>query len=98
MADTIYQGDEGLEILANCGRDITGATGCIILAKLPSGVIKSWPATLKTVDGKTNFISYVTQAGDLAEAGSYILHAQFSLGDWKGKGKKGLLKIQPTFT
>ena len=41
MADTIYQGDVGLEILVDCGRDLTGAaapsTPKPITPMLPAG-------------------------------------------------------------
>lgn len=98
MTDTIYQGDVGLEILLDCGRDIAGAFEPAILARTPSGAVRTFPGALKVVDGVTRCISYVTQTGDLAEAGVYRLQAFLRLGDWSGTGRTARLLVRPRFS
>lgn len=98
MAGTIYQGDVGLEILLDCGRDVRGAGDVAIVAKTPSGAVWTWPAGKKTVDGGTTCLSYVTRAGDLAEAGTYKVQASLSLGDWTGLGKTTSLVVRAKFS
>jgi len=98
MAGTIYQGDIGLEILLDCGRDVSGADDAAILVKTPSGAVMTWPAGKKAADGTVTSISYVTRVGDLAEAGTYRLQASLTLGDWAGLGKTATLVVRAKFS
>lgn len=93
----IYQGDTGLELLVDCGRDITGAGNPALLVRTPSGAVRRFAGTLATEDGVTRCIRYVTKAGDLAEAGVYRLQAALSLGDWSGLGKTACLTVRARF-
>ncbi len=98
MADTIYQGDAGTEILVDCGRDIAGAGSPGLVVRTPSGAVVAWPATTKTVNNETRYLSYVTSPGDLAEAGVYKVQASLSLGDWSGLGKTAQLSVRARFS
>lgn len=94
MADTIYQGDVGLEILVDCGRDITGATDAALLVRTPSGAVRLWAAEV----ADTSSLRYRTRAGDLAEPGTYRLQASLSTGDWTGLGRTSSFRVTPKFS
>jgi len=98
MADTIYQGDVGLEVLLDCGRDISGAGSPAMSVKIPSGAVRTWPATIKTLDGATRYLRYVTRAGDLDEVGLYRIQASLSVGDWTGRGKTARFTVLARFS
>jgi hypothetical protein len=94
MANTIYQGDVGLEILVDCGRDISRADAAALSVRTPSGAVHTWPATV--TDG--NALRYVTRPGDLAAPGLYRLQATLSTGDWTGRGKTATFFVTPNFS
>ncbi|WP_428562079.1 MAG: hypothetical protein ACP59X_20465 [Solidesulfovibrio sp. DCME] len=93
----IYQGDTGLEILVDCGCDIAGAGSPGLLVRTPSGAVRRFSGALAARDGVTRLIRYVTQPGDLAEAGVYRIQASLTLGDWSGLGKTARLTVRPRF-
>ena len=97
MADTINQGDVGLEILVDCGRDLTGAVSPTLRVRLPSGAVRSWPAAVAGSGQDAARLRYVTRPGDLAEAGVYKLQAALTLGDWSGLGRTASFTVRPRF-
>jgi len=97
MANTIYQGDVGLEILVDCGRDLTGAASPSLCVRLPSGVARSWPAAVAGPGQDAAKLRYVSRPGDLAEAGVYKLQAALTLGDWSGLGRTASFTVRPRF-
>lgn len=94
MANTLYQGDVGLEILVDCGCDITGATNAALVVRTPSGAVRLWPA--EVADARC--LRYRTRPGDLAESGTYRLQASLSTGDWTGLGKTAGFRVTPKFS
>lgn len=95
MAKYYYAGTVGLLIEADCGRDISDAQGTEILVKLPvSGEVKHWEASIGA-DGRS--LQYLTQAGDLSEVGTYLLHAYMTLGSYTGPGYVGKLVVKSLF-
>ncbi|MHC1791451.1 hypothetical protein [Solidesulfovibrio sp.] len=98
MAESIYQGDVGLEILVDCGRDIAGAGAPALVVRTPSGTVRRWPATVAVVGQSASHLRYVTGPGDLAEAGPYKVQAALTLGDWSGTGKTAVLVVRPKFS
>lgn len=98
MADTIYRGDVGLEILVDCGRDIAGAGNPSLLVRTPSGAVRSWPAAVAVVGQTASHLRYVTGPGDLTEAGSYKIQASLTLGDWSGTGRTATLVVRSQFS
>ena len=98
MADTIYQGDVGLEILVDCGRDLTGATSPTLRVRLPSGAARVWPTAVAGSGQDAAKLRYVTRPGDLAEAGVYKLQAVLTLGDWSGSGRTASFTVRPRFS
>lgn len=97
MTDAIYQGDVGLEILVDCGRDVSAAAAPALLVRLPSGVTRAWPARVAGPGQDAVRLRYVTAAGDLAEAGTYKLQASLTLGDWSGRGRTASFTVRPQF-
>lgn len=94
MAKYFYAGSEGIQIEADCGRDISGATDCELLVRLPSGEIAHWPATVAD-DGRS--LRYVTQADDLSEPGLYLIQARLRLGEFYGPGYVAKLPVKALF-
>jgi len=95
---TVHQGDVGLELLVDCGCDIAGAANAALLARLPSGIVRTWPAAVAAIDNRSRFLRYVTRPGDLEEAGTYRVQASLSLGGWSGTGKTALLLVRARFS
>lgn len=76
MMDKVYIDVTGLKLRVDCGRDITGATNTKLLAKKPDGTLVEFtPASV--VD--TDYLEYVTVAGDLDQAGTYRLQSSLTL-------------------
>ncbi|MEA5090610.1 hypothetical protein [Solidesulfovibrio sp.] len=96
--DSIYQGDTGVELLVDCGRDIAGAVGPVLRVRAPSGAVRVFPGSLVEKDGVTRHIRYVTRAGDLDEAGVYRIQAALTLGDWTGVGRTARLAVRARFS
>lgn len=97
MAENIYQGATGLEIVVDCGRDLSGAGRTDLVVRTPSGAVKQWEAAVTTVNGLASGLSYVTKAGDLAEAGTYRLQAAINLDGWTGRSRTVCLRVRPLF-
>lgn len=74
----------GLAIIIETGQPIAGASNINLNVKKPSGEKEIW--TGAAVYGETA-LRYVTVAGDLDEAGPYVLYPELTLGDYTGKGK-----------
>lgn len=98
MAESIYQGDVGLEILVDCGRDIAGAVSAALAVRLPSGAVRTWPAAVAGLGQTASHLRYVTGPNDLAEAGTYKVQAVLTLGDWSGTGRTATLVVRPKFS
>ena len=84
MSDKVYKGDIGTAIILDTDEDLAGASGFAIKYKKPSGRTGSWVAA----PTETTKIAYVTQAGDLDEAGCWTLqgYAVDVGGTWTGHG------------
>ncbi|EHJ49035.1 hypothetical protein DFW101_3035 [Solidesulfovibrio carbinoliphilus subsp. oakridgensis] len=99
MAGTVYQGDVGLEIVLDCGCDVSGAVGAAVAVRTPSGAVVAWPAeTAAAGGGGVTCLRCLTRAGDLAEAGTYRLQASLTLGGWTGRGRTAILVVKPKFS
>lgn len=82
MANKIYVGDIGTEILLDTGVNITTATVHNIKYKKPDGTTGTWTGTVKDFTK----ISYTVQAADLDQAGTYTLQAYVVMvGYWSGE-------------
>ena len=86
----LYKNTVGAAIKLNCGQDITSATSTTIEVRKPDGSEVSWPATIV----ESTKLQYVTQEGDLDQAGDYRLQPKLTIGDWTGRGDTAVLKIR----
>ncbi len=93
MADKIYVGDIGTEILVDCAADISTASNPVIEVKKPDGTVVQWPATLQG----TTTLRYVTQAGDLDQEGRYLVQARPNILGWSGRGETARFVVRPAF-
>lgn len=85
----VYVGDVGTEITLDCGTDVSAATQKKIVVRKPSGARLEWTASLQG----SNYIKYVTQAGDIDMSGVWKLQAAIDLPEWSGTGEVALLVI-----
>ena len=74
----LYQNDVGTRFEVNLGVDLTEATLVQLKVKKPSTEMV-WDAT--TDDAEHGLVYYVTQDGDLSEAGTYYLCSSVEFSD-----------------
>ena len=91
MADPVYIGDIGTEIVLDLGEDVTAATVRSIVAMKPDYTHVHWTAT---ADG-TTAIKNVTQAGDLDTLGVWDIQPYVEMPAWKGFGDVVQLVVKP---
>lgn len=92
MADKIYAGSTGVEILIDMGQDISDATVHSILVR-KDGEESSWDAEVYTAD--TTYLRYVTSTALVA--GTYYLHPLITLEGFAGYCKWCSFKVLPKF-
>lgn len=79
-----YVGEIGLEMLVLCSsEDISAASSPSLKVRKPDGTEVVWNGTV--VD--KYYIRYITQEGDLDQAGTYKIHSYFALAEWSGLGE-----------
>ena len=88
----IYQGSTGVKIIVETGQDLSDADYVGIRVKKPSEVEVEWSGTAV---GTT--IEYVTQEGDLDEAGAYKIQAVVKRGNSVVYGETAILYVYPKF-
>lgn len=86
---SVFIGDEGTEIVLDCGITTTTATVRSILARKSNGVLVTWSA----VQDGTSSIKHTTSSGDLDVAGEWKLQAYVEMPGWKGKGAVAKLTV-----
>lgn len=91
MANKIFKGDTGTDIILDAGEDLTSQTELKIKYKKPSGTTGEWVAT---VQNSTEAV-YTTQAGDLDESGTWRLKIYVVLPNWSGHGEPVDMEIYP---
>lgn len=79
MADKVYEGSTGLEILIDMDQDISDATVHSILVR-KDGTEVEWSA--EVYDDDPNYLRYVTS--EALVAGTYYLHPQIALEGFSG--------------
>lgn len=90
MKSTVFVGDIGTEIILDCGADLTSVTNCSIKVITPNKKARTWSAT---VTG-TSTITHVVQAGDLDQAGVWVLQAYIEMPEWSGRGTTAELTVE----
>ena len=87
-----YKDTIGLTIDIECGEDINASTGHILNVKKPNGKWYEWDTNI-TIQNNTK-LRYMTQQGDLDQAGWYLLYPVFILGGWNGAGNPDQFLIE----
>jgi hypothetical protein len=82
----IYINDVGIEFIVDCGMDISNASSTILEVRKPDGTIVNWIGTIYSIDNASRYIRYVSQAGDLNQAGEYQLQSKPTIASWSGHG------------
>jgi len=97
-----YVNEVGLNIVLDCGMNISVATVAQIEVAFPNGVKKQWNAAVWTLYGNPNYILYTTVANDLIQAGVYRVQAyvqQITGGNvvWQALGETASFTIYERF-
>lgn len=87
--DDAYVGDEGREIIVDCGTDLSLAGVVRFDVKTPSTTTTWTPAVYNS-----NYLKYTTVVGDLDEEGRYYIQAYIELGTFKGHIKTGVMNVK----
>ena len=77
-----YKDAVGVDIILDCGADITGATDTKIKVEKPDGTEVEWAATIYN----SNYLKYTTVADDLDQEGVYKMQAYLTLSGFTGAG------------
>lgn len=94
MADKYFVGDEGTEIIVDCGQDITGAQNTALKIRKPDGTEEDWtPADIY----QTNYLRYITVANNFDQTGNYRLQSYLEKGGWKGRGEVAFFHVYDHF-
>lgn len=88
---TVFVGDVGTSIELETGTDLRNATSLQIEVTKPSGVKVSWPAQVHP-DNPT-VMRYITQSGDIDEAGTWRLRAKVTMTGWSGSGTLTTMRV-----
>ena len=95
MADKVYVGDVGTDVIVDCGEDITGATGLSLKVKKPDGTASSWTGDIAVYN--SNYLKYTIQSSDLSVDGRYKVQASLTLGTWTGLGETDTFTVSPLY-
>jgi len=91
MANKIYVGDIGLEIIIDMQTDISDATTYDMLV-YKDGVEVTWVAAIY----ETNYLRYVTEADDLDIVGVYRIQGSLAFEDgWSGRSETVTFRVLP---
>ena len=79
-----YKDTVGLTIDIETGKDVNAATGIVLHVKKPNGKWYTWTTGITVQDD--SILRYITQDGDLDQAGWYLLYPTLTLGSFTGNG------------
>jgi hypothetical protein len=88
-----YVGDVGTEIIVDTCHDISAATKVSLKVEKPDGIVYEWIGSIY----QTTKIRYVIRAGDLDQAGKYLVQAYVKLGAWSGHGTTSSFMVSILF-
>ena len=99
-----YANEIGLNILVDCGTDVSGISVGGLRVRLPDKTtIVEWVASPYYYNGVPNYLLYVTAGGDLTQPGIYKIQAHVikrdSFGEivWETFGETTSLAISKAF-
>ena len=90
----VFRGDVGTKIELDVGVDVADVISSSLIMRLPSGNKKSFDLDK---DDEKNVLYYVTDNGDLDEAGVYSMQARVNLQtDWSGASEIVKMEVLET--
>jgi hypothetical protein len=98
-----YINEIGLNILLDCGIDVSSASVTKMEVSLPDGTRKEWAANVWTLYGKSNYLLYTTIDSDLVQIGLYKIQAYIKKTDgsgniiWEALGETAMFTIYNRF-
>ena len=97
MSKTIktVQGTKNLQIKVYTNTDLSALQNAYLEVHKPSGGTAQWPLTLQPSDeaNYAHMLVYTTAAGDLDEAGNYVLEAWIDLGAFVGPADEPIVLV-----
>jgi len=88
-----YKGDIGTEIRVDCGVDISSASRYKLVVKKASKETVEWDAEIYD----STYLTYIVQSGDFNRAGTYLLQAKITQGNWSGLGETTSFEVHDPF-
>jgi len=89
MSEKIYVDAVNVEIRIVMNEDVSLATTARLDVRKPSGTVVQWFADVV----ESSVLRYITQVGDLDEAGVYYVQPYLIIGDWSDYGTPANFKI-----
>lgn len=83
MANKIYIGDSGANLLISLSEDVSSATVHNLSVKKPNGTIVTWNATIHD----STYLLYTIVEDDLDFAGTYSIQPYLEIDGWAGYGE-----------
>jgi hypothetical protein len=98
-----YINEIGLNIVLDCGVDVSSATVAKIEVSLPDTTVTEWDATVWTLDDASNYLLHTTVDSDLIQVGVYKVQAYVqTINDadevvWEALGETATFNIYDKF-
>ena len=93
----IYQNDIGLAVVCNVHADISNALEVKLLVRKPGGEEVEWDGWVHEANGKSQYVKYLTQEGDLDKRGRYMVQPYIEIPGWKGRGETDEFRVEAPF-
>jgi hypothetical protein len=88
-----YIGAIGVQILGDCGMDVSAATVAQLKVEKPDGTLVTWTAKPIIINGSPNWLSYTTASGDLDQVGRYAVQPYLEIGEFSGLGETAYFDV-----
>ena len=102
MGDRLYVGETGKILKVRVFDDaetesLSGGTNLTLRIERPDGTVLDVTATIATTTPTDKFLQYTIVAGDLNQAGVYILHSEHDQSSNTFKGNKTIFEVFEEF-
>ena len=88
-----YVGDVGTEIIVDVCSDISTATLATLKVMKPDGTLATWVGSVYN----TQYVRYITVAGDFDQIGEYRVQPYIEMPGFAGRGDTARFKVSATF-
>jgi len=92
-----YTNTVGAIVQLNTGIDLTLVTTVQINVLQPNGSTAIWPGTIASIGGFNYYVQYTTMAGDLSQAGTYVVQPYVVFSNWSGLGEVATFTVYNPF-